>query len=217
MNTLTFFFFFVCILVLALLVINNVISINKPYAEKVSPYECGYSPVGDARGKFSIQFYLVAILFLIFDLEILLLFPFGVTLYQTSIYGFWVVIIFLVILTIGLVYELGKGALVFHSNPSNPGSKKTPPNPSNSKDKRATRSLPKRSYSTNAKDRSKPSFWDTINPITNWYDIDVNGHSPQFEQEQKGKAGIYIYRRIPWGGFAPPRDKQGLCWICFMF
>lgn len=118
MNTLTFFFFFVCLLVLALLVVNNLISINKPYAEKVSPYECGFTPVSDSRQKFSIQFYLVGILFIIFDLEVLLLFPFGVTLYQTSTFGFWVIIIFLAILTIGFVYELSKGALKFHVPPS---------------------------------------------------------------------------------------------------
>ena len=110
-----------CILVLALLLLNKLVSVNKPYAEKVSPYECGYSPVGDTRGKFSIQFYLVGILFLIFDLEVLFLFPFAVTLYQASLYGFWFVFIFIFVLTIGLVYELSKGALVFHSNPSKNG------------------------------------------------------------------------------------------------
>jgi NADH:ubiquinone oxidoreductase subunit 3 (subunit A) len=144
MNTLTFFFFFVCILVLALLLLNKLVSVNKPYAEKVSPYECGYSPVGDTRGKFSIQFYLVAILFLIFDLEAILLFPFAVTLYQVSTYGFWIIFFFLIILTVGLVYELSVGALKFHQNPSNNGPK-TPPNHPTSKSKRTARSAPKRS------------------------------------------------------------------------
>ena len=119
MNTLTFFFLFIPVLVFLLLIVNQLLAVNKPDSEKVSPYECGFSPLGNSREKFSIQFYLVAILFLIFDLEILLLFPFAASLYQTSIYGFWVAILFLLILTIGFVYEYGKGALKFHIPPNN--------------------------------------------------------------------------------------------------
>jgi len=116
--TLTFFFLFVPVLVAVLLVVNQLLAVNKPDSEKVSPYECGFSPLGDARSKFSVQFYLVAILFIIFDLEVLFLFPFAVTLYETSLYGFWVVLIFLIILTIGYVYEWSKGALKFHQPPN---------------------------------------------------------------------------------------------------
>lgn len=88
MNALTFFIFFVILLVIVLLIINRFISVHKPNAEKVSPYECGFVPLGTARDKFSVQFFLVAILFLIMDLEIILLFPFAISLYQISIYGF---------------------------------------------------------------------------------------------------------------------------------
>lgn len=72
------------------------------------------SPVyGQTRTPFSIQYYLVGILFLVFDLEILLLYPIAVTLYNVSVYGFWIAIIFFTVLTLGFVYELGKGALYF--------------------------------------------------------------------------------------------------------
>lgn len=113
MNTLTFFILFIPVLVLALLLINQFTAVSKPYSEKVSPYECGFTPLGDARQKFSIQFYLVAILFIVFDIEVLFLFPFAVTLYEVSLVGFWMAIVFLIILTIGFVYEWSKGALKF--------------------------------------------------------------------------------------------------------
>lgn len=88
MNTLTFYFFFVPIFVFILLIINQFLAINKPDNEKVSPYECGFTPLGDARQKFSVQFYLVAILFIIFDIEVLFLFPFAISLYEISLIGF---------------------------------------------------------------------------------------------------------------------------------
>lgn len=118
MNTLTFFILFIPVLTVVLLVVNKLLAINKPYSEKVSPYECGFTPLGDARQKFSVQFYLVAILFIVFDLEVLFLFPFAVSLYEVSLIGFWIVIIFLVILTIGFVYEWNKGALKFTKDSS---------------------------------------------------------------------------------------------------
>ena len=118
MNTLTFFVLFIPVLVLVLLVVNTLLAVNKPYSEKVSPYECGFTPLGDARQKFSVQFYLVAILFIVFDLEVLFLFPFAVSLYEVSLMGFWVVILFLIVLTIGFVYEWSKGALKFTKDPS---------------------------------------------------------------------------------------------------
>ena len=79
--------------------------------EKISAYECGFNPFDDARSTFDIRFYLVAILFLIFDLEISFLFPWSLILGQLPIFGFWVMIVFLIILTIGFVYEWYKGAL----------------------------------------------------------------------------------------------------------
>jgi NADH:ubiquinone oxidoreductase subunit 3 (subunit A) len=106
--------FFVPILVAILLALNVLLAVHRPDAEKVSPYECGFNPVfGQVRAPFSIAYYLVGILFLIFDLEIAVLFPLGVTLYQVTSYGFWIAAIFLILLTIGFIYELGKGALKF--------------------------------------------------------------------------------------------------------
>jgi len=113
MNTLVLFLFFVPVLVAILISLNVLLSISKPDAEKVSPYECGFTPLGDSRQQFSVSFYLIAILFMIFDLEVLFLFPFAVVLYDSSLTAYWFAIIFLVILTIGFVYEWGKGALYF--------------------------------------------------------------------------------------------------------
>lgn len=91
---------------------------NSPNRSKELELNGGFTPLGDARQKFSVQFYLVAILFIVFDLEVLFLFPFAVSLYEISTMGFWVVILFLVVLTIGFVYEFGKGALKFTKDPS---------------------------------------------------------------------------------------------------
>src|SRR6202167_5361058 len=84
---------------------------QKPYPEKVSPYECGFEPFDDARRKFDVRFYLVAILFIIFDLEVAFLFPWAVTLGKIGLFGFWSMIVFLGILTVGFIYEWKKGAL----------------------------------------------------------------------------------------------------------
>jgi NADH-quinone oxidoreductase subunit A len=84
---------------------------QKPDAEKNSPYECGFEPFDDARGKFDVRFYLVAILFIIFDLEVAFLFPWAVSLGGIGLFGFWSMVIFLGILTIGFIYEWKKGAL----------------------------------------------------------------------------------------------------------
>ena len=84
---------------------------HKPDVEKLSAYECGFEPFSDARMKFDVRFYLVAILFIIFDLEIAFLFPWSVTLGQQGNLGFWSMMIFLGILTVGFIYEWKKGAL----------------------------------------------------------------------------------------------------------
>ena len=84
---------------------------QKPYAEKLSSYECGFEPFDDARRKFDVRFYLVAILFIIFDLEVAFLFPWAVAFKEAGLYGFWAMMIFLAVLTIGFVYEWRKGAL----------------------------------------------------------------------------------------------------------
>lgn len=83
----------------------------KPDAEKLSPYECGFEPFDDARGQFDVRFYLVAILFIIFDLEVAFLFPWAVSLGKIGLVGFWSMMSFLGILTIGFIYEWNKGAL----------------------------------------------------------------------------------------------------------
>ena len=112
MNNLIILFIFVPVLSGLLLLINFFLAVHSPYEAKVSAYECGFSPVyGQTRHVFHINFYIVAMLFLIFDLEILLLFPVAVTLYQVSIFGFSIAIIFFIILTIGFVLEIGSGAI----------------------------------------------------------------------------------------------------------
>ena len=83
----------------------------KPDAEKLSPYECGFEPFDDARGQFDVRFYLVAILFIIFDLEVAFLFPWAVSLSKIGLIGFWSMMSFLAVLTIGFLYEWKKGAL----------------------------------------------------------------------------------------------------------
>ncbi len=84
---------------------------QKPDAEKLSPYECGFDPFSDARHKFDVRFYLVSILFIIFDLEIAFLFPWAVSLGAIGLFGFWSMMVFLVVLTVGFIYEWRKGAL----------------------------------------------------------------------------------------------------------
>jgi NADH-quinone oxidoreductase subunit A len=84
---------------------------QKPDSEKLSAYECGFDAFDDARHKFDVRFYLVAILFIIFDLEIAFLFPWAVSLGSIGLFGFWSMVTFLSVLTIGLVYEWRKGAL----------------------------------------------------------------------------------------------------------
>ncbi|WP_184800576.1 NADH-quinone oxidoreductase subunit A [Nitrospirillum iridis] len=84
---------------------------QKPDSEKLSAYECGFEPFNDARSKFDVRFYLVAILFIIFDLEVAFLFPWAVSLGRIGLFGFWSMMAFLGILTIGFIYEWKKGAL----------------------------------------------------------------------------------------------------------
>jgi len=84
---------------------------QKPDSEKVSAYECGFEPFDDARSKFDVRFYLVAILFIIFDLEVAFLFPWAISLGDIGMFGFWSMVVFLGVLTIGFIYEWKKGAL----------------------------------------------------------------------------------------------------------
>jgi NADH-quinone oxidoreductase subunit A len=84
---------------------------QKPYPEKLSAYECGFEPFDDARRRFDVRFYLVAILFIIFDLEVAFLFPWAVSLSTIGMLGFWSMMGFLAVLTVGFIYEWRRGAL----------------------------------------------------------------------------------------------------------
>ena len=91
--------------------VGRLVSPDKPDAEKLSPYECGFEAFEDARMKFDVRYYLVAILFILFDLEIAFLFPWAVALKEIGPVGFWSMMVFLAILVVGFVYEWKKGAL----------------------------------------------------------------------------------------------------------
>ncbi|CAN1561939.1 NuoA NADH,ubiquinone oxidoreductase subunit 3 (chain A) [Rhabdaerophilaceae bacterium] len=96
---------------LALLVAPFAVAYKNPDPEKLSAYECGFNAFDDARMKFDVRFYLVAILFIIFDLEVAFLFPWAVALKDVGAFGFWSMMTFLFVLTVGFVYEWKKGAL----------------------------------------------------------------------------------------------------------
>ncbi len=95
----------------AMVVGSLIVARQKPDAEKLSPYECGFEAFDDARRRFDIRFYLVSILFIIFDLEVAFLFPWAISLGRIGAFGFWSMIGFLAVLTVGFVYEWRKGAL----------------------------------------------------------------------------------------------------------
>ncbi|HZV97678.1 MAG TPA: NADH-quinone oxidoreductase subunit A [Methylophilaceae bacterium] len=93
------------------IVLGKLVSPNKPDSEKNSPYECGFEAFEDARMKFDVRYYLVAILFILFDLEIAFLFPWAVVLQEIGLFGFISMMVFLAILVVGFIYEWMKGAL----------------------------------------------------------------------------------------------------------
>ncbi|MFN0040423.1 MAG: NADH-quinone oxidoreductase subunit A [Burkholderiales bacterium] len=92
-------------------VLSRLLGAHRPDAEKLSPYECGFEAFEDARMKFDVRYYLVAILFILFDLEIAFLFPWAVVLREIGLFGFLSMLVFLAILVVGFVYEWKKGAL----------------------------------------------------------------------------------------------------------
>src|SRR5882672_1418354 len=96
---------------LALLIAPFLIAYKRPDSEKLSAYECGFNAFDDARMTFDVRFYLVAILFIIFDLEVSFLFPWAVAFGEVGVLGFWSMVVFLGVLTIGFIYEWRKGAL----------------------------------------------------------------------------------------------------------
>ena len=105
------FFLFSCFLSSLIFLASLRFSARNPDSEKLSAYECGFEALGDSRMEFDIRFYLVAILFIIFDLEIAFLFPWAISLGNIGALGFWSMMIFLFVLTVGFVYEWKKGAL----------------------------------------------------------------------------------------------------------
>lgn len=120
MTSLTIFFIFIPILSLILLAINLFFSPHNPYQEKNSAFECGFhSFLGQNRTQFSISFFIFALLFLLFDLEILLVYPYIVSAYTNGIYGLIIMLVFFSVLTLGFVFELGKNALKIESRQMN--------------------------------------------------------------------------------------------------
>jgi len=116
MNTFIIYLFVILVVGLLLLSINFLLAVHYPYMEKKTAFECGFhSFLFQNRTQFNISFFIFALLFLLFDLEILLIFPYTMSAYNNNIYGLLIMLIFFVLLTAGLVYELGKKALTIYS------------------------------------------------------------------------------------------------------
>lgn len=120
MTAQTFFIIFIPILAFILLAINIIFAPHNPYMEKNSVFECGFhSFLGQNRSEFSISFFIFALLFLLFDLEILLVYPYIVSAYVNGVFGLIIMLIFFLVLTLGFVFELGKNALSIESRQIN--------------------------------------------------------------------------------------------------
>jgi len=116
MNTFSLYIYIILIISVLLLSINLIFSTHNPYMEKKTAFECGFhSFLGQNRTQFTISFFIFALLFLLFDLEILLIYPYTISAYNNGGYGLIIMLIFFVLLTIGLIYELGKKALTINS------------------------------------------------------------------------------------------------------
>lgn len=116
MTTTTFFLLLIPVLAVILLAVNLLLSPHNPYQEKDSAFECGFhSFLGQNRTQFSISFFIFALLFLLFDLEILLVYPYVVSAYTNEIYGLVIMLVFFLVLTLGFAFELGKNALKIES------------------------------------------------------------------------------------------------------
>ena len=117
MSSIFFYLVFIPLLAFILLIINLILAPQNPYQEKDSPFECGFhSFLGQNRTQFSISFFIFGLLFLLFDLEILLVYPYVVSAYINNIYGLIIILVFFIILTLGFAFELGKEALKIESN-----------------------------------------------------------------------------------------------------
>jgi len=198
MNSFLFYFILVPVIVIALLVLNLFFAQSKPNEEKLTTFECGFSPVEQARQKFSIHFYLVGILFLVFDLEVLLLFPAAVSMYSIGQSGFWILVFFLVVLTIGFVYEYASGAL----NYANKEKDSELPHQvltlikNNSLSKGIYYKQGVRNYSSSSDRNQFKDYWLNIKPVSEWYNLDKNGYSKAYINKYNSQNGIYIYRLI---------------------
>ena len=116
MTSQTFFLIFIPILAIILLAVNLIFAPHNPYEEKDSAFECGFhSFLGQNRSEFSISFFIFALLFLLFDLEILLVYPYVVSAYANGIFGLIIMLLFFLVLTLGFAFELGKNALKIES------------------------------------------------------------------------------------------------------
>ena len=120
MTSQTFFLIFIPILAIILLAVNLIFAPHNPYEEKDSAFECGFhSFLGQNRSEFSISFFIFALLFLLFDLEILLVYPYVVSAYANGIFCLIIMLLFFLVLTLGFAFELGKNALSIESRQSN--------------------------------------------------------------------------------------------------
>jgi len=120
MTSTIFFFTFIPLLSTILLGVNFLLAPHNPYKEKKTPFECGYhSFLSQNRSQFTISFFIFGLLFLIFDLEIVLIYPYSVSSYANNIYGLVIMLIFTLIVTIGFIFELGKNALKIESKQYN--------------------------------------------------------------------------------------------------
>jgi len=116
MSSMTLFILFISIIAILFLVINLIFAPHNPYQEKYSIFECGFhSFLGQNRTQFGIKFFIYALIYLLLDLEILIIFPFALSTYVNNVYGLLIALIFIIIVTIGFIFELGKGALKIDS------------------------------------------------------------------------------------------------------
>jgi NADH-ubiquinone oxidoreductase chain 3 len=119
MSSITFLFILVSIITLLFLALNFILAPHNPYQEKYSIFECGFhSFLGQNRTQFGVKFFIFALVYLLLDLEILVIFPFGLSSYENGIYGLIIVLLFIGIITAGFVFELGKSALKIDSRQS---------------------------------------------------------------------------------------------------
>lgn len=119
MSSITFLFILVSIITLLFLALNFILAPHNPYQEKYSIFECGFhSFLGQNRTQFGVKFFIFALVYLLLDLEILVIYPYGLSNYENGVYGLIVVLLFIAIITAGFVFELGKGALKIDSRQS---------------------------------------------------------------------------------------------------